>query len=742
MFRKDIIELVNLYAKHSGTELDYYDILKHKLKFDEKFTIDFDSFNDQLLEIAEFVDFNFDIKFATKKELVDILDVLTFPVIAFKKNGNDLSPIIIDYKSKKAFKVYSIAENGFTEDIYKSTTKLVDSLKNIGDLKLQNNFKESVNEVIKDDNIVFFVGYKFSIGIKSENKDEERKKLTPLQRFFRLLKAEKKDIGYIYFFAIMIALISLTLPLGIQSIIGLISGGLLLHSVIVLILLVVIATFTSGWLQVQQLAMVEVLQQRVFAKTALEFAFRIPRIKAEELIKQFAPELINRFFDILNVQKSLPKILIDFTSAVVQIVFGLILLSFYHPLFIFFALLLLSIMVVIFYFTGKKGLETSLNESKYKYKVAYWLEEIARSVSAFKLAGYSNFAVYKTDMLLDSYLKYRKKHFKVLVKQYISIVAFKTFVTAGLLVMGGLLVVNRQINLGQFVAAEIIIVLVITSVEKLISSIAVIYDMLTALDKIGYVIDLQLEKKTGKDIADLLVNNNFNLSLNNISYAYPGSKNYAVKNINLDVKNGEKICIAGYNDAGKTTLLNIISAMYQSYEGTISVNDLSLKEISLNSYRNIVSDNLRTDDIFEGTIFDNITLGRKDIHLSDVIEACQKAYLMDFINQQIEGFSTLVQPKGENFPSNIVRKILLARSFIKGSKLLIIDEFFRDVQHKEKQDLINNVFNESWAVIIITSQTLIMEKCDKVLIMQDGSFIAEGTYTELSEKGLINDLFN
>jgi ABC-type bacteriocin/lantibiotic exporter with double-glycine peptidase domain len=360
--------------------------------------------------------------------------------------------------------------------------------------------------------------------------------LTPLKRLFQLLKSEKKDIYNIYFFAIMIALINLTLPLGIQAIIGLMSGGLLLESVFVLMVLVVTATVGAGWLQVQQLAMVEILQQRVFTKIAFDFAYRIPRLKLEKLKNEYMPELVNRFFDVLNVQKSLPKILIDFTSAIVQIIFGLLLLSFYHPYFILFGLLVILIIFFVFYFTSKKGLETSIYESKYKYKVVFWLEELGRAVQSFKLAGFANLPMHKTDRLLNKYIIYRKQHFAVLVRQFSAIIAFKTLITAGLLILGGALVFNRQINLGQFVASEIIIVLVISSVEKLISSVAVVYDVLTALDKIGHVTDLEMENNSGREALDLDIDNKFELNLENVSYKYKGARNFSFQNVSLQIK--------------------------------------------------------------------------------------------------------------------------------------------------------------------------------------------------------------
>ena len=122
----------------------------------------------------------------------------------------------------------------------------------------------------------------------------------------------------------------------------------------------------------------------------------------------------------------------------------------------------------VFKLTAQRGIETSLDESKNKYKVAHWLQEVARSVVSFKLSGKTSLALQKNDNLVHNYLHSRESHFKILVIQFIQMISFKVLVTAGLLLIGGFLVLDQKMNIGQFVAAEIIVLLVINSVEKLI----------------------------------------------------------------------------------------------------------------------------------------------------------------------------------------------------------------------------------------------------------------------------------
>ncbi len=315
---------------------------------------------------------------------------------------------------------------------------------------------------------------------------------TPLQRLIRLLTTERRDIGYVYLYALVTGIISLSLPLGIQAIFNLVSGGLLFSSVYLLIGLVIVGVLTTGMLLVGQMTLVEILQQRVFAKAAFEFTYRLPRIQPDAFSGHYPPELMNRFFDVLTIQKGMPKLLIDLTSAVVQIVFGLLLLSAYNPVFIGFGLFTAFLLIGICRIYGPSGVRTSLSESKYKYQVVAQLEDIARELPLHRVNIGSDDPIDDMDKLVAGYVHHRNAHFKVLKRFFFSGVAFKTIVTGGLLILGTTLLVGRQMSLGQFVASELVIVLITSSVDKLISGIDVVFDMLAAVEKIGYVTDLPL----------------------------------------------------------------------------------------------------------------------------------------------------------------------------------------------------------------------------------------------------------
>ena len=651
--------------------------------------------------------------YISQENFPQLLENVQHPIIFFEENKIIIAGHLL--KNKKAF-FYQLADNQIFEEI--------DEHSNFVPITLQNNPESSKNGMIK-----FLTVYP----IENINDHTEPEHQTPLKRLFKMLRPERKDIGYIYIYAVVVGIISLSLPLGIQAIIGLVSGGLAFSSVYVLISVVIVGVIISGIMQIYQLTLVEVLQRRVFTKAAFEFTYRIPRVKSESLLGSYAPELMNRFFDIVNIQKALPKVLIDMTAAVIQILFGILLLSLYHPYFIAFGLLTIGIVTIVIYYNAPKGMETSLLESKYKYKVAQWLEDIARTLYAFKSAGSTNMPMQKMDYLVNNYLKYRAKHYKVLINLYGNAVFFKAFITGLLLILGTSLVIDRQISLGQFVASEIIIVLVVNSVEKLISGTETVFDLLTAIEKMGHVTDLPLERNSGLQFNFHEQNHGLDIKIKNLCYRYADGKKHVLNNINLNIQPNESVCVTGTNGSGKETLLKILSAIYTDFEGSISYNDLSIKDIELNSIRDAIERNLTTDLIFDGTMLDNIVMGRAGITLQDVQWALKNLHMNENIAELDEGLTTQMIAGGKRFSESFIAKISVARCVVEKPKLLMINDIYRELHKSERMSAIAFLTDKvnPWTLLTISNDPMIMAACDRVVVLNEGVIVMDGSYKEL-----------
>lgn len=518
-------------------------------------------------------------------------------------------------------------------------------------------------------------------------------KYTPVQRFWRLLKPDIKEVRDIYTYAAFNGLIGLSLPLGLQAIINLIQGGQVNSAWIILVSIVVLGVAFTGILQVRQLRITENLQQKIFTRAALELAYRIPRVKGEELYDRYAPELMNRFFDTLTVQKSLSKILIDFSTAALHIIFGLILLSIYHPFFILFSLLLLMVVFTILRFTASRGLSSSLNESQHKYAVAHWLQEVARTSLGLKMAGKTEMHLEKADENVGEYLTTRETHFRVLVQQYSLLVVFKVLVAAAFLAIGGMLVMEERMNLGQFIAAEIVVLLIMSSVEKLILSMETVYDVLTALEKIGQVTDMSMEEE-GDGVFEADATEGLSVDISSLRFAFPGELDPVLRGVDIHISSGEHVVLQGPPGSGRRTLLRLIAGVFGPQKGTISFDGIPIKQLNHEALRAEVGTWLSDDRLIEASLEDNITLKRENISKRDLRWAIEVVGLNEFVRKLPDGMNTMIMPASRKFTQTTIQKILLARSIVHKPRLLLYEDLLYKIATPDRLTLLNKVRSE------------------------------------------------
>lgn len=537
--------------------------------------------------------------------------------------------------------------------------------------------------------------------------------INPVRKIFNLLKLEKNEISAIYFYAIMNGLIQLSLPVGVQSIISYVLGASMRASLIVLISLVVAGVLIVGILQINQMKIIEKIQQKLFVRYSFAFAQHIPAMDLKKNDAVYMPELVNRFFDVPLLQKSLSKILLDVPTALIQIIFGLLLLTFYHPAFILFGVILILILFLILKYTGGKGIATSLEKSKYKYKVAGWLEEMARIIKSTKLAKSNQLHIEKTDEQVSNYLVARNNHFQVLVFQFNVLVVFKTIITAAMLIVGTLLMINQQLTVGQFIAAEIVILLVLNSVEKLIINLGSVYDTITAVEKASEITDKPVEKNGNIDLND--INEGVKLQLNDVSFSY-NDERYILNNISFNIKPNEKVCISGKDSAGKSTLLKLMAGAYLDFKGSVLIDDIPIGNYNLDSLRAKTGVFLNEQDIFQGTVLENINLGNEKITANSIREYAEKTGLNDFIGQLKDGYDTLLDPTGKRLPRNVVHRILLVRALVNKPRLLLLEEPWMTFSNGQKQkilELINEIKHTT--IVIVSNDTEFAKQCDQVI---------------------------
>lgn len=547
---------------------------------------------------------------------------------------------------------------------------------------------------------------------------------TAIRRFFSVIRIEKKEVSAIYFYAILSGLIQLSLPLGIQAIINFsqVAAGRtkLPVSMWLLIFLVVGGVLVAGIVQVNQMKVVERIQQRIFTRYAFEFTYKIPRFDIKKVDKYHLPELVNRFFDTVSLQKGLSNLLLDIPLAVIQIIFGLILLSLYSPLFVLLGILLIVILYLVLQLTAKKGLDASLRESDFKYSAAAWIEELARTFKTFKVSGKQNLHLQKTDKLVVGYLESRTDHFDVLKFQYWSLILFKLLVTATMLIVGAVLLIEQQLNVGQFIAAEIVILTVLSAVEKMIISLDKAYDVLTSLEKLSKVTDQVLEEKSATDYIRNI--NGTQLTLNQLSFGY--DSNDILKGLNIEIKSGQKICIQGEAASGKSVLLELLAGGFSDAKGTLLVDDIPIGNYNIDSYRKQIGVFYHEQDIFKGTLYENITMGDSSITPTYLLELARVVGLENYIASLSKGFDTELKPTGKGMSSIIAKKILLVRAFAASPSLLLLDEPFEIAGGENCEKIADYLLNlKNVTVVVVTGDNGYASKCDQVIKLADGKVV-------------------
>jgi ABC-type bacteriocin/lantibiotic exporter with double-glycine peptidase domain len=568
----------------------------------------------------------------------------------------------------------------------------------------------------------------------------QRFRSRPVERFLRLLRFEKKDILVLIGYSLIIAMVSLVVPLAIDGLVTTISAGTVTLPLIVLSGIVFASLLFSGIVSLIQQYVAEVMKQRIFVNTAFEISQKLPNAKLDFFSHEYAPELVNRFFDVITLQKTFSKILLDGVSAAFTAVAGLFLLAFFSPILLGLGIGLMALSVILVVFVGRGGLTTSIHESHEKYLVAAALEEVGRCIASFKLFASPRLLYNKMDELLASYVRYRREHFKILLRQQMAAVIIKVVVTVSVLVVGGLLVIDREISLGQLVASQIVIMFLISGVDSLFKQLENIFDMLTSLEKLAQVTEIEQERIGGT----LLPHSDAGMDvlLKNVSFAYDTFK--VLSEINLHIKQGERFCLVGKSGEGKSTLASLLIGMEIPTHGSILLDDHDIRTSNLQSVRSNVGIALANDEIIEGTIYENITMGREWITPKDVLWALQVVRLDDALLRLPKGLQTRLIAHGRNLSTGQVRRIMLARAIVHRPRLLILDESFNGIEENIKLEILNVLHDRAnpWTIVSITHDPEVVVYSERIGVLENGKLSETGTIATLnSSNSLFKQLF-
>jgi len=544
---------------------------------------------------------------------------------------------------------------------------------------------------------------------------DEHQHVTPERRFFGLLMAERQDIITLLIFSVVSGILYLAAPLAVDAVVSNLAFGGQARPYVQALVFVALALFGALGLQGVvsgfQYYVSDIIQRRIFVRTAADLAYRLPRVKAQSLDEVHAPELVNRFLDVVTAQKSTALLLLDGINLILGSLIGMLLLALYHPLMLIFVVVLLALIAVSIWLLGKGAVTTSIAESRVKYDVVNWFEEIASFPFAFKGPGGYQIAYERANQLVTEYLNRRSSHFRIVMRQIVALLVLSVIAAAVLLILGGWLVISQQITLGQLVASELIMGTIVTAMAKMGKKLEAWYDAMAAMDKLGHIFDLEIEREDGEQ--PLVGEGGAEVRASEVTFGYHEP---LFVNMSFTVSAGSRAAIVGPHGSGASSLLDILFGLRQPTDGHVSIDGLDLRTWYLEALRGSVM-LLRRNEIVDGTVVENLRLGRVDVGLDEIREALQRVGLLEVLLHRPEGLNLRLKVGGAPLSGNQRTRLLLARALVQRPRLLLIDELFDSLDDESFKLLETAILDLSlsWTVILATRDQDVMKRCDQII---------------------------
>lgn len=535
-----------------------------------------------------------------------------------------------------------------------------------------------------------------------------------------MLRLESKELWVAAVYSVAIGLVSLTLPVAVQAIVNTVAFSQLFQPLAVLTLLVFIALCFVALLSTYRLKVIELMQRRVFVRTAGDTASKLVYVQPEAFDRFHGPELVNRFLDVVTVQKAAGTLLVDGLSVLMQTIAGMILLALYHPWLLAFDVLLVISIALILFPLGSGAISTSISESQAKFALLAWLEEVARHQIGFKTESGGAMAFRRANSLVVDYLTHRARHFRILLRQIVGSFLLQSFASSTLLLVGGWLVIHSQLSLGQLVAAEIVVALVVSGFAKFGKHLEMFYDLMASMDKLGYLTDLPTERESGESLPG--VNSPASLQIAGVDLTVPFAGRLAGE-IDLTIKPGERIGLVGAAGSGKSSLLDMLYGLRKNSSGSIEIDGHDYRTLRLRELRSQVV-LVRGAEIFGGTIFENLRMADEDLTSAAAMDALRRVGLLPVLQRFPEGLEVRLSTGGSPLSNGQAVLLELARALVRKPRLLLLDECLDaldDVAHREQ--LLDVLLGDGapWTLLVVTQRQDILARCSRVVeLSHDG----------------------
>ena len=541
---------------------------------------------------------------------------------------------------------------------------------------------------------------------------------SPARRFLELLKTERQHVGSLLVFSFFSGLLYLAAPLAVDAVVSNLGfGG---QSAPYVQALVILTIALMGCLALQavvsafQYYLSEIIQRRIFVRASADLAYRLPRVRAEAVDKVHAPELVNRFLEVVTAQKSTSMILLDGVNVVFGSLSGMLLLAFYHPALLALVAILLVLIVVVVWPLGRNAVQTSIAESKLKYELVNWFEQIAAFPLLFRGPGGHALAADRASQLAGAYLEKRGSHFQVVIRQVTGLLVLSVSASGAVLLLGGWLVLNQQLTVGQLAASELIMGGIAASLAKLGKKLEAWYDAMAAMDKLGHLLDLPIEREDGER-PPAPVSGAASVEACNLSFAYEGQAPL-FSNLSFSLSPGSRTALVGPHGSGASSLLDLLFGIRPATAGHLAIDRLDLRNWYLEGLRENVQ-LLRRGEIVEGTVLENLKLGRETLGTDECYAALSRVGLLDHLLHRPEGLNLRLRSGGAPLSTTQCTQLLLARAIVQKPRLLLIDELLDGLDPASFDTLSKAVLDPElpWTLVISSREPEIQRLCQQVI---------------------------
>jgi ABC-type bacteriocin/lantibiotic exporter with double-glycine peptidase domain len=363
---------------------------------------------------------------------------------------------------------------------------------------------------------------------------------------------------------------------------------------------------------------------------------------------------------------------------------------------------------------GIGGVRSSIDESYAKFDVAAWLEELAKCPHTFRFGRGGELAYRRADDLADAYLTARRRHFRVIWRQTLFAFFLEAVAMTVLLGLGGWLVINRQLTLGQLVAGELIVALVLAAISKSGKYIETFYDLQASLDKLGVIDQLPLERQGGETLPPS--SEPMRVVVETRRWTPSQGTHSAEPLRRVEINPGERVAVSGPSGSGKTRLLETLALLRVPAEGLLEFDGLDARSLDRPQTRLQLA-YVGQAETFADTVAENIRVGRSDLSSTDIRRALEMVGLADTVARLPEGVGTPLASDGQPLSANDLSRLSIARAIAGRPRLLLINGMLDRLDLRTCPQLVESLFDRSapWTLVIVTARDDIKNRCDRTV---------------------------